>query len=1029
MIRAREDRWFDRFRRTGDARALAKVFDRTAPELWRVAVHLRRDTQAAEDAVQGAFLAAIEAREQWDATRPLLPWLLGLLANRVREDRRRAARVLDAERLARTIERDPAELAEHEEFGAAFQIALQRVAEPYREVVERHLVHGLAAHELAAELGVPAGTVRMRLHRGLDQLRQKLPQGFVAGGLAVAVLSTDSFAAMRQVVLSKVPGGGAVMVTGGSVGVGVVGALLMKKAMLAAVACAFLALGIWAVWPAANAAGGAFPTADKVAAAHALVSDPAPLGNATEAASVPERRGVVPDAPATGTLRLVLRNAGNQQPVAGEQVQVRAESASRPVHEHNSQSGSAMPAHSTATRGSLELQDGTSDAEGVVTFAVPAGHVQVTVNQILDAPIELDIPANVVTERVIDLPVRIEADVLVVDAAGRAVADARIVGRADFYLGARDEVELGRTGVDGHWRAPFVERSVLVRALVDGLASSPGVLLLPSKGTTELRLGGPAATLSGVVLDQDGRPVGGAHLAIRPQAKKWDGSVPIMVLAEKSGRFECAHVPPGPCTVTAWFALVPGQNRFAMATAEATANAVSDVEVRFGRGARVVATLHRPQGTPWQSFTISAVPKLRVGAGVDMVRQVRTDARGQGTIDGLMPGVYELSADVENETTTEVVELREGQEYEFTRVLGGSAWIELHVVDAEKRSLVGWTAKLHARDASVPWARPVAEAKVDAKGFVRFERLPSQTFLVSVLKEARGLSSVQQEVQPNVRTEIVVASAQMPNAKLRGSVAIPEGCTAADLRISVARFEVRDGRPPIPSEQLEDPVGPDGRFLFSNLPAGTYHLAILRRSGNELIGMVGLRLGIEVAVGADVDLGLLSIGTTTLRCSVQRADGVAVIRPRLLVGFGKISSPMSRGELRDGAIEVNDLPPGTYDAFVWGENIAPIATSVTLRAGEALDLPIMAPAAIATTFRFLGLPPGANVGHVTVSQAGVTIVSEMTYESDATYVRGLSPGSYRIEFESLFASTTFRGAADFSVVTTSGAPIEVRVAK
>lgn len=220
-----------------------------------------------------------------------------------------------------------------------------------------------------------------------------------------------------------------------------------------------------------------------------------------------------------------------------------------------------MPAHSTATRGSLELQDGTSDAEGVVTFAVPAGHVQVTVNQILDAPIELDIPANVVTERVIDLPVRIEADVLVVDAAGRAVADARIVGRADFYLGARDEVELGRTGVDGHWRAPFVERSVLVRALVDGLASSPGVLLLPSKGTTELRLGGPAATLSGVVLDQDGRPVGGAHLAIRPQAKKWDGSVPIMVLAEKSGRFECAHVPPGPCTVTAWFALVPGQNR------------------------------------------------------------------------------------------------------------------------------------------------------------------------------------------------------------------------------------------------------------------------------------------------------------------------------------------------------------------------------------------------------------------------------------------------------------------------------------
>lgn len=54
MIRAREDRWFDRFRRTGDPRALAKVFDRTAAELGKVASHLCRDRDAAEDAVQSA---------------------------------------------------------------------------------------------------------------------------------------------------------------------------------------------------------------------------------------------------------------------------------------------------------------------------------------------------------------------------------------------------------------------------------------------------------------------------------------------------------------------------------------------------------------------------------------------------------------------------------------------------------------------------------------------------------------------------------------------------------------------------------------------------------------------------------------------------------------------------------------------------------------------------------------------------------------------------------------------------------------
>ena len=100
MFTDRTDRSFARFRRTGDPRALARVFDRTAPELWRVAAHLCRTHHDAEDAVQSTFLSAIESREDWDPGRPVLPWLLGLLANRVREQRRRDARVPDVVRLA-----------------------------------------------------------------------------------------------------------------------------------------------------------------------------------------------------------------------------------------------------------------------------------------------------------------------------------------------------------------------------------------------------------------------------------------------------------------------------------------------------------------------------------------------------------------------------------------------------------------------------------------------------------------------------------------------------------------------------------------------------------------------------------------------------------------------------------------------------------------------------------------------------------------------------------------------------------------
>ncbi|MBZ0153721.1 MAG: RNA polymerase sigma factor, partial [Planctomycetes bacterium] len=182
MIRAREDRCFDRFRRAGDPRLLAKVFDRTAPELWKVASHLCRDRHAAEDAVQGTFLVAIEAQHDWDATRPLLPWLLGLLVNRVRETRRRQ-RAPEATRVANPAgERDPADLASGGEIGQVVQAAMQRIPEPFRDTLRQHLVHGLGPAEIAAATGVPAGTVRMRLHRGLDQLRRRCRPA-AAGGL------------------------------------------------------------------------------------------------------------------------------------------------------------------------------------------------------------------------------------------------------------------------------------------------------------------------------------------------------------------------------------------------------------------------------------------------------------------------------------------------------------------------------------------------------------------------------------------------------------------------------------------------------------------------------------------------------------------------------------------------------------------------------------------------------------------------------------------------------------------------------
>src|SRR5262245_30311638 len=89
------------YRASGDATALARVFDRAAPQLYEIARRLARDRAEAEDLLQDTFVTAIEKRASWDEREPLLPWLIGILAVLSRRLRRESARLPDPERLAR----------------------------------------------------------------------------------------------------------------------------------------------------------------------------------------------------------------------------------------------------------------------------------------------------------------------------------------------------------------------------------------------------------------------------------------------------------------------------------------------------------------------------------------------------------------------------------------------------------------------------------------------------------------------------------------------------------------------------------------------------------------------------------------------------------------------------------------------------------------------------------------------------------------------------------------------------------------
>ncbi len=135
---------------------------------------LASDRDDADDLAQEAVIAAWQ--RQPDASRPMRGWLTkvarDLAAMRRRGDRRRVARhaAADDARVAAA----PDELLAQMRLHRLLVDLVIELDEPYRSTVIARFVEGRTSAEIARSLGIPAGTVRKRLHEALSRLRAGL---------------------------------------------------------------------------------------------------------------------------------------------------------------------------------------------------------------------------------------------------------------------------------------------------------------------------------------------------------------------------------------------------------------------------------------------------------------------------------------------------------------------------------------------------------------------------------------------------------------------------------------------------------------------------------------------------------------------------------------------------------------------------------------------------------------------------------------------------------------------------------------
>jgi RNA polymerase sigma-70 factor (ECF subfamily) len=146
------------------------------PRALRVAYQITRDSQAAEDVVADAFLAVFKQIGSQDPDRPFQPWFLRIVVNRaiyITRRHSRFQRVLGL--LTRSTEAsDPVQVAETNEEMRAVISALDRLPVNERAALSLRYLEDLDERSIAEILGCPIGTVKTRLHRGRNHLRQEL---------------------------------------------------------------------------------------------------------------------------------------------------------------------------------------------------------------------------------------------------------------------------------------------------------------------------------------------------------------------------------------------------------------------------------------------------------------------------------------------------------------------------------------------------------------------------------------------------------------------------------------------------------------------------------------------------------------------------------------------------------------------------------------------------------------------------------------------------------------------------------------
>lgn len=473
------------------------------------------DLHLAEDVTQDACLAALEHRP--DSSRPLGGWLSEVARNIVRQKRRGEGRRGAREVIAAKGEALPSTLDVVERLSVHRELvdAVMGLDEPYRATIVLRFFEELSPSAIAKREGLPVATVKTRLARGLDRLRERLDRDHGGDG--------------RSWLLALIP---ICKPSSGTVAATTLGAVVVSTSIKIGLAVAVVAGGLFILWPKHPASTDAA----------------APLTAATATEVKPDAKHTAPSAELVGEPGRDERAAVAARPA---QPDASKESAPPPLAPWRGlvldvqarpvsgvricfHTGSGLvDAHELVVPRSTPVPDSPSVlSDGGGRFEIPAqekpGGLVACDEQMTTVLAALCSAGAAKSERVVVVAPRLEFAGRVVDENGRPITGARVEARlprnfrTTFAHNLDQSTEIGWSTVTKSGGL-FALSEVPRVAGMDLLATSEGFVQTQepapevSSQSIEIAMHRPTAApgmVSGEVVDDRGRRVAAARVAL-----------------------------------------------------------------------------------------------------------------------------------------------------------------------------------------------------------------------------------------------------------------------------------------------------------------------------------------------------------------------------------------------------------------------------------------------------------------------------------------------------------------------------------